>query len=74
MGIPLAFSRYFEKDEKSDGLVNASSAAFGEYQGDPFEESVSHTEIIDFLVKKKKKDKIYAFYSSLCEDLKERGF
>lgn len=73
MGIPLMFSHYFEKDKKSDGLVSSESARFGEYKGDALNESVSHSQIIDFMVKKKKKDKIYAFYSALCEDLKERG-
>lgn len=73
MGIPLAFSHYYEK-RNSDGLVSNESAKFGEYHGDALDDSISHSEIIDFMVKKKKKDKIYAFYSSLCEDLKERGF
>ena len=67
------FSHYFEKDKRSDGLVSSESARFGEYKGDALNESVSHSQIIDFMVKKKKKDKIYAFYSALCEYLKERG-
>lgn len=74
MGIPLMFSKYFEKNTESDGLVPQDSAVFGEYKGDAFNESVSHSEIVDFMVKKKKKDKIYMFYSSLCEDLVNRGF
>jgi len=74
MGIPLMFSRYFEKDKRSDGLVSTGSAAFADYKGDAVEGSVSHSEIIDFMVAEKKRDKIFAFYSSICEDLKERGF
>jgi triacylglycerol lipase len=67
MGIPLMFSRRFEKDYISDGVVPQDSTIFGEYRGNAFNESISHTEIIDFMVKKKKRDKIYMFYSSLCE-------
>lgn len=74
MGIPLMFSRYFEKGITTDGLVSQESAEFGDYKGVALDESISHSEIIDFMVKKKKKDKIYAFYSTICEDLKNRGF
>lgn len=74
MGIPLMFSRYFEKNYISDGLVPQDSTIFGEYRGNAFNESISHTEIIDFMVKRKKRDKIYMFYSSLCEELVNIGF
>jgi hypothetical protein len=74
MGIPLMFSRYFEKDYISDGVVPIDSTIFGEYRGNAFNESISHTEIVDFMVKKKKRDKIYMFYSSLCEELVNMGF
>lgn len=74
MGIPLMFSKYWEKDKDFDGLVSEDSAKYGEYKGSAMDDSISHSEIIDFMVKKKKKDKIYAFYSSICEDLKNRGF
>ena len=74
MGIPLMFSHYFEKNKDTDGAVSAESAVFGEYKGDAFDGSVSHTEITDFLTKKSKKEKIYAFYNQLCEDLAARGF
>ena len=73
MGIPLAFSHYFERKE-SDGLVSVDSSKYGEYKGNALDESVSHSEIIDFMVNKKKKDKIYSFYTSLCEGLIEKGF
>ncbi|MBO4770607.1 MAG: hypothetical protein J5563_07505 [Clostridia bacterium] len=74
MSIPLAFSRYFEKNADTDGLVPRESAMYGIYRGDCLDGSVSHTEIIDFMVSKSKKDKIYAFYSSLCEELVNMGF
>ena len=74
MGIPLMFSRYFEKDYISDGVVPQDSTIFGEYRGNAFNESISHTEIVDFMVKKKKRDKIYMFYSALCEELVNMGF
>ena len=36
--------------------------------------SVSHSEIVDFMVKKSKREKIYSFYVSLCNDLEDRGY
>ncbi|MBO7121632.1 MAG: hypothetical protein J6V79_04515 [Bacilli bacterium] len=74
LGIPLAFCHHFEKGEPSDGLVTKESAKFGDYKGLMLEGSISHSDVFDFMAKKKKKDRIYAFYSSLCEDLKARGF
>ncbi|HHT66746.1 MAG TPA: hypothetical protein GX010_00755 [Erysipelotrichaceae bacterium] len=74
MGIPLKFYHRYEKGTASDGLVGRESTQFGEYKGEAFEESMSHSEIIDFMASKKKKEKIYAFYTMICEDLKERGF
>lgn len=73
MGIPLMFSKRFEKDF-SDGLVSVESAKFGEYRGNCLEESVSHSEIVDFMARRKKKEKIYAFYRQLCSDLSQKGF
>ncbi len=73
MGIPLIFSRYFERDA-SDGMVSAESSKFAQYRGDCTDESVSHSEIVDFMVRRRKREKIYAFYTSLCNDLEERGF
>ena len=45
------------------------SAVFGKYRGECIEGPVSHTEIVDFMVRDEKRDKIYAFYSALCEEL-----
>ena len=73
MGIPLIFSKHWEKTT-SDGLVTQDSASFGEYKGDCIEDSISHSEIVDFMVKKKKKEKIYQFYIDLCKNLEDLGF
>ena len=73
MGIPLLFSKHFEND-CSDGLVSRDSTIFENYKGDCINDSISHTEIVDFMVTKKKKEKIYEFYFQLCKDLEERGF
>ncbi len=64
MGIPLAFSRIYEKKE-SDGLVSSDSAMFGNYRGACVEGSVSHTEIVDFMPKKKKRKNIFILYITL---------
>ena len=71
--IPLLISRWMEKGRASDGMVPRDSAIFGAYRGDCLEGSVSHTEIVDFMVRDKKRDKIFAFYSSLCEELVQAG-
>ena len=73
MGIPLIFSRFIEKGRITDGLVPRDSAIFGRYRGDCVDDSVSHTEIVDFMVRDKKRDKIFAFYSLLCEELARAG-
>ena len=73
MGIPLYFSKHAEA-KPSDGLVSAESAMFGEYKGDCIDSSVSHSEIVDFMVRKSKKDRIYSFYLQLCEELAQKGF
>lgn len=70
MGIPLAFSRRLE-NKPSDGLVSADSAKYGTYMGNL---NLSHSEIVDFMVKKKKRERIYAFYLQICEDLVRLGF
>ncbi len=73
MAIPLMFSHYFESDKASDGLVSVESSGFGEYKG-KIEGSISHSEIVDFMAKKSKKEKVFGFYTSLCEDLEKKGF
>ncbi len=73
MAIPATFSRLIEKHSLTDGLVPRDSAIYGVYRGDCVNGSVSHTEIVDFLVPDKRRDRIYAFYSSLCEELVKMG-
>lgn len=73
MSIPLYFSKRAEA-KPSDGLVSAESAMFGEYKGDCASGSISHSEIVDFMVRKSKKDRIYGFYLQLCNDLAKNGF
>ena len=74
MGVPYIFSRLMEKGRASDGLVPRDSAIWGNYRGDCVNGSVSHTEIVDFMVRDKKRDSIYAFWSALCEELVHAGF
>ncbi len=73
MGIPLLFSHHFE-EKASDGLVSTDSSAFAHYKGSCLELSVSHTEIVDFLPKKHKRERIHRFYTELCRELGEMGF
>lgn len=73
MGIPLIFSKHWENDN-SDGLVSVEASKFGEYRGNASEDSISHSEIVGFALSKKKREKVYAFYLSLCAELAERGF
>ena len=73
MSIPLYFShRWGEKT--TDGLVSVDSAKYAEYRGDCLDESLSHSEMVGFSLKKKKRRKVYEFYLSLCRELSERGF
>jgi len=73
MGIPLKFSRHYENDH-SDGLVSVKSSQFANYRGHCTQHSISHSEIVDFMANKKEKEKVYAFYLGLCNDLAERGY
>lgn len=74
MGIPALLSRIIEKNSATDGLVPRDSAVFGQYRGDCIDGSVSHTEIIDFMVRNKYRERIFAFYLKLCEELASMGF
>ena len=73
LGIPFLISRHFENDH-SDGMVSKTSAEFGEYKGNVMEESLSHNEVVCFMTRKKKKEKVVAFYKTLLEDLAARGY
>lgn len=72
MGIPFMFTRYLEKDF-SDGLVSVESSKFANYRGNCISESVSHTEIVGFAMNKKKRERIYAFYLQIADELAQMG-
>ena len=74
MRIPYAFSHYFEKNSETDGLVPRDSSVFGIYRGDCLDGSISHSEIIDFMTGREKKEKVFSFYSEICRELSEMGF
>lgn len=73
MGIPLIFSKRFEKDI-SDGLVSEESSKFGQYKGRCIDGSISHTQIVDLLVIRKKRQRVFDFYLKLCKELKNMGY
>ena len=73
MGIPLMISKHFE-NIPGDGMVTVESSKYGEYRGNCTELSVSHSEIVGFMVKRKKKEQIYGFYIKLVEELAQMGF
>lgn len=73
MGIPLIFSKRFEKD-LSDGMVSKNSTKFGNYKGNCLEDSISHSEIVGFSLSKKKRKKVEEFYIELCNDLAKLGY
>ena len=73
MSIPYLFMRHWD-NAPTDGLVSVESAQFATYRGDCLDGSLSHTEVVGFSLHKKKREQVYAFYLSLCEELAERGF
>ena len=73
MAIPHAFSKRYESSP-SDGLVSEESCKFGEYKGRCLDEPISHTQIVDLLVQRRKRQKVMLFYLRLCRELSEKGF
>lgn len=73
MSIPLYFSRRWGADV-TDGMVSVESSKYAEYRGDCLDGAYSHSEIVGYSLKKKKRREIYDFYLSLCDDLAARGF
>ena len=61
-------------EEENDGVVSSESSKFGNYKGDCIDESVSHTQIIDFLARRKSRKRIFEFYIKLCYELEEAGY
>lgn len=73
LSLPYMISTRYEKDF-SDGMVSRSSAKFAEYKGDCIDDSISHNEIVCYMTRKSKKDRVVRFYIELCEDLVKRGY
>ena len=55
--------RSYELPERLDETERRNTGAF-----------YTPPEIVDFMVKKKKREKIYAFYIGLCKDLADMGY
>ena len=73
LSIPYLISTHHERDV-SDGMVSNKSARFAEYKGDCIDDSISHNEIVCYLTRKSKKEKVLRFYIELCENLYKMGF
>ncbi len=73
LGIPLIFSRKHE-GHLTDGLVSVESSKFKNYRGHCTDSSISHSQMVDFMTSKRKKEKVYKFYIELCSELEEMGF
>lgn len=73
MALPMKIYKHYE-DGENDGLVSRESAKFGNYRGDCLDISVSHAQIIDRFSRRSQKERIYAFYIGLAEELGEMGF
>ena len=75
MILAIPFSIYNKEDPGShDGLVSVESSRFGNYRGDCLEDSISHTQMVDFLAKRKTRKRILDFYVKLCSELSEIGY
>ena len=73
--LALPFSMYNkEEPDNHDGLVSVESSKFENYRGDCLDDSVSHTQMVDFLAKRKTRKKILDFYVKLCSELSEMGY
>ena len=73
MGIPLLFSHHYE-GKPSDGMVSTESSQYANYRGNAVNSSISHTQIVDFMTNKKKKERVFSFYKTLCKELEALGF
>ena len=73
LSISYLISTHHERDV-SDGMVSNKSTRFAKYKGDCIEDSVSHNEIVCYLTRRSKKEKVLRFYISLCEELSQMGF
>ncbi len=73
MALPMKMQHHFEIMD-NDGLVAEDSTKFGNYRGKCLDIPVSHVQIIDLFSKKSQKEKVYAFYLQVCEELTEMGY
>lgn len=73
MFVPLLFARRWGEGP-TDGLVSVESSKYAEYRGDCLDESLSHSEMVGYSLKKKKRIKVYNFYLDMCKELAELGF
>jgi len=73
MAVPLTLYNYTEGVE-NDGMVSEESAKYENYRGECLDDSVSHTQIVDFLAAKRNRRRILEFYVSLAKELGEMGY
>lgn len=73
MAVPLTVYNYTEGID-NDGMVSEESARFENYRGECLDDSVSHTQIVDFLAKRKNRRRILEFYVNLAKELGEMGY
>ena len=73
MAVPLTIYNYTEGID-NDGMVSEESARFENYRGECLDDSVSHTQIVDFLAKRKNRRRILEFYVNLAKELGEMGY
>ena len=72
MGFPLVISKR-RGYAPCDGMVSAESSKYGRYRGDCTPLSLSHREIVDFMVRGEKRRAVHAFYLSVARELEEMG-
>ena len=72
MGIPLMISKR-KGHFPGDGMVSVASCNYRNYRGDCTDFSVSHREIVDFMVRGEKRRAVHAFYLSVARELEELG-
>ena len=72
LSIPYVISTHHEKNN-SDGMVSKKSARYANYMGDCIDDSISHNEIVCYMTRKSKKEKVAEFYINLCRELVKIG-
>lgn len=73
MAVPMYV--YTKTDgSENDGVVSEESSKYENYRGECTDESVSHTQIVDILARKRNRKKILEFYVKLCRELGDMGY